>query len=174
MKKLIETLKSETATLKAQYIEMTKVWAEAQVIRNNERLKRFNHAHPESARYRDENSMCLSHWTQEQKDAIIYLSEAEYHQEQKFKWNTPAWKFDRVKFVTRMEKDAEAHYEQSILKLAARIEKKGLNQKNLTTVTGHVGVNIETTLTDGEKTVRAWTIIASGLIQRPHYRYLIK
>jgi len=35
-------------------------------------------------------------------------------------------------------------------------------------------VNIETTLTDGEKMVRAYTIIAEGQVQRPHYRYLIK
>jgi hypothetical protein len=37
-----------------------------------------------------------------------------------------------------------------------------------------VGVNFETTLSDGEKIVRAFTIVASGEIQKPHYRYLIK
>jgi len=58
--------------------------------------------------------------------------------------------------------------------LAARIEKKGLNVEKIKTVTSHIGVNLETTLTDGTKTVRAWTIVASGEIQRPHYRYLIK
>ena len=62
----------------------------------------------------------------------------------------------------------------SIEKLAKRIEKKGLNQENIRTITSHVGVNIETTLTDGNKTVRAFTIIAQGTIQKPHYRYLIK
>jgi hypothetical protein len=35
-------------------------------------------------------------------------------------------------------------------------------------------VNIDMTLTDGEKTVKAFTIIAEGQIQRPHYRYLVK
>lgn len=68
----------------------------------------------------------------------------------------------------------EAHYEQSIEKLAFRIAQKGLNQESLTVTTSHIGVNIETTLTDGIKTVRAFTIIASGEIQKPHYRYLVK
>jgi hypothetical protein len=30
------------------------------------------------------------------------------------------------------------------------------------------------TLSDGEKVVKAFTIIAEGTIQRPHYRYLVK
>jgi hypothetical protein len=46
--------------------------------------------------------------------------------------------------------------------------------EKLVVETSHIGVNINTTLTDGEKTVRAFTIIASGEIQRPHYRYLVK
>ena len=40
--------------------------------------------------------------------------------------------------------------------------------------TSHIGVNIDTILSDGEKQVREITIVASGEIQRPHYRYLIK
>jgi ribosome-binding ATPase YchF (GTP1/OBG family) len=66
------------------------------------------------------------------------------------------------------------HYNQSIIKLAARIEKKGLNLNTLNVKTSYIDVNIETILTDGVKTVKAFTIIASGTIQRPHYRYLIK
>jgi hypothetical protein len=69
---------------------------------------------------------------------------------------------------------AVKHYESSIKKLHDRIIKKGLDLDKINVVTGRVGVNIETTLTDGQKTVRAWTIIAEGLIQRPHYRYLVK
>jgi hypothetical protein len=73
-----------------------------------------------------------------------------------------------------MEKIAIEHYEFSIEKLAERIIKKGLNQDNLKIVTSHIGVNIETTINDGNKTVRAFTIIAEGEIQKPHYRYLVK
>jgi ribosome-binding ATPase YchF (GTP1/OBG family) len=78
------------------------------------------------------------------------------------------------KFIEKELKRAKIHYENSIEKLAKRIEQKNLNQDKLTAVTSHIGVNINTILTDGEKTVRAFTIIASGSVQRPHYRYLIK
>lgn len=78
------------------------------------------------------------------------------------------------KYVESETKKAELHYESSIKKLTFRIEKKGLKIDNLKVLTSNIGVNINITLTDGEKTVKAFTIIAEGLIQRPHYRYLIK
>jgi hypothetical protein len=77
-------------------------------------------------------------------------------------------------FMLGEEKKAILHYEGSIVKLANRIEKKDLNIDKLIVKTSHIGVNINTTLTDGEKTVNAFTIIASGEIQKPHYRYLVK
>ncbi len=103
-------------------------------------------------------------------------------------WNTKASKtYDNLRsksirisrvgvdsYVAKSLKDAESHYETSIDKLANRIVKKGLNESKLVSETARVGVNIETVLTDGEKTVKAWTIIASGEVQKPHYRYLIK
>ena len=73
-----------------------------------------------------------------------------------------------------MVKAAQKHYTNSIAKLALRIEKKGLNQEKIEMTTGYVDVNITTTITDGEKVVRAWTIIAGGEVQKPHYRYLVK
>mgnify|MGYP003418015055 CR=1 FL=1 len=78
------------------------------------------------------------------------------------------------RYVDKAIKSAEKHYEQSIIKLALRIESKGLDVTQLKTQTAHVGVNIETILTDGNLTVKAWTIIAEGPIQQPHYRYLVK
>ena len=80
----------------------------------------------------------------------------------------------RHSWIKLANKNAIAHYENSILKLALRIEAKELNQDKLEMVTSHIDVNISTTITDGDKTVRAWTIIAEGPIQRPHYRYLVK
>jgi len=76
--------------------------------------------------------------------------------------------------IKLLVKAAEKHYDESINKLAYRIEQKGLNIDKIYVQTSHIGVNINTILTDGEKTVKAFTIIASGDIQRPHYRYLIK
>jgi hypothetical protein len=69
---------------------------------------------------------------------------------------------------------AETHYNYCCLKLAMRIKDKGMKAKNIKVLNAKVKNNLESTFTDGEQTVRAWTIIASGPIKRPHYRYLIK
>jgi len=77
-------------------------------------------------------------------------------------------------YISAEVKKAEEHYSDSIVKLALRIAKKNLNIQNLKLVTSHIGVNIETIISDGVNSVTACTIIASGAIQKPHYRYLIK
>lgn len=77
-------------------------------------------------------------------------------------------------FKSKELKKAVAHYETSIVKLASRIEAKGLDVTKLKVVTSSIGVNININLTDGVKTVNAYTIVAQGEIQKPHYRYLIK
>ena len=79
-----------------------------------------------------------------------------------------------VVFVKESIQNAKEHYEDSILKLADRISKKGLEIDKIKVKTSHIGKNIDTLLTDGKKKVNAFTIIASGEIQKPHYRYLIK
>jgi hypothetical protein len=100
----------------------------------------------------------------------------QYFKVQKYLWNH-GWKIIQGgvdKFIEKQVKEAGEHYESAILKLSAKIESKGLNIEKLEVKSGRVGVNFETTLTDGEKIVRAFTIVASGDIQKPHYRYLIK
>jgi hypothetical protein len=155
MTNLIDTLKKETETLRVQYIEMTKAWA----------VKDFNELVQFAIDYRagklgfgiaskkyyaiPHHVHCRASLEREGKDPV------QIH-------------------VDRAVVMAERHYANSIEKLAVRIEKKGLDQTALKVLTSHIGVNIESVLTDGVKTVRAWTIIASGMIQRPHYRYLIK
>ena len=89
-----------------------------------------------------------------------------YHQTASF--------FNREKFVETSLNKAEDHYQSSIIKLAYRIVAKGLDINNLQFTNSHVGVNIDTIISDGEKQVKAQTICAWGLIQRPHYRYLVK
>ena len=148
MSNLIEILKAETSSLKVQYIEMTQEWAKAEIQRLIELSDSpANH-----------NTMKQAEWNQRALGSNL-KHRPELHTQP---------------FLDRIEKAAIAHYNNSIEKLAFRIEAKGLNIENIKTVTAHVGVNIETTLTDGIKTVRAFTIIAGGPIQRPHYRYLIK
>ena len=148
MNNLINILNSETESLRIQYLEMTEKWAVAE----------FNR---------------LCEWASEYHTGKFGFGAASktYHNLPYYIVNSNG-KVDQ--HVEKMVKAAEQHYENSIQKLAARIEKKGLNTENLSVLTSHVGVNINTTLTDGIKTVRAFTIIAEGPIQRPHYRYLIK
>jgi hypothetical protein len=76
-------------------------------------------------------------------------------------------------FVEKSIKDAEMHYETSLKKLVFRVSSK-LAPGYLRVESASVGVNINIILSDGTKTVRAWTIVAEGEIQRPHYRYLVK
>jgi hypothetical protein len=151
MTDLIALLKIETETLKIQYIEMTEAWAKEQVIRNRKRA--FDYGN----------------------NAITdYPSKKDYYAEQKWYHGAPSWHFNTAEFVKRSIEAAKEHYENSIVKFASRIVKKKLDTKKIKVKTAHVGVNINTVLTDGNITVCAWTIIASGKIQRPHYRYLIK
>jgi hypothetical protein len=66
------------------------------------------------------------------------------------------------------------HYLNSIEKLAHRIKSYGLDECKLKLETTYIDQNISTLLTDGNKTIKAFTILAWGQIQKPHYRYLIK
>lgn len=77
-------------------------------------------------------------------------------------------------YIAKEEANANNHFATSLAKLAFRIQSKDLNFNNLDVQALHVNVNLEITISDGVKTVRAFTIIASGPVQRPHYRYLIK
>jgi hypothetical protein len=163
---LIEILKRETATLRIQYLEKVKGWAETDFARI---VKLANSPYPNYADFATPGFVkSAQHW-------------CDYAQGKKYQKTREAReKANRIKdagyeiFLQRELKLAEMHYEDSIVKLAARIEKKELDQTKLTIKTAHVGVNIETVFTDGTKTVKAWTIIASGPIQKPHYRYLVK
>jgi len=76
-------------------------------------------------------------------------------------------------YIAKELKYAEMHYESSIIKLADRLTKKGINSE-FTIESGRIGQNFEITITHDNTITRAWTIIASGAIQRPHYRYLVK
>jgi len=175
MEKLINILRTETTTLKEQFIEMTQKWSE----------KKF------------EDLVKKSKWTEvdwckyfglEPELKNKHLPTSSFYSFPSGFYNTKnsvtyrriqdeirkTLNMGKDKFIQKEIKKAEDHYESSLIKLAHRIEVKKLNIDNMSVVTGHVGVNIEMTLSDGEKSVRAFTIIAEGEIQRPHYRYLVK
>lgn len=172
--KLIEILKKETVTLRLQYIDKTIDWSNSYY------------------------EICKKRKTWKEKDWCKFLGIEPVMRNPNtslqflgyptgFYSTSKSRELDRYqndirrilslgleKYIEKEVNYAKMHYETSIIKLAERIEKKGLNINKLKATTSHIGVNIDTTLTDGEKKVRAFTIIAEGEIQRPHYRYLIK
>ena len=156
MKNLIDILTTETQSLKEQYIQFTSEWANQEFYRLKQWIKDYCVWERENCRKKEMRN--------------------EYFKKQKISWSIPRDVYENKieQFVEKQIKNAEEHYTQSIAKLALRIEQKQLNINNLKAVTSHIGMNIDTTLTDGEKVVRAFTIIANGEINRPHYRYLIK
>ena len=85
-----------------------------------------------------------------------------------------AMKATKKGFIKNEVVAATVHYNNSIKKLAQRVTKKGLELNNMKMKTSFLDPNINTQITDGTKTVNAYTIIASGPVQKPHYRYLVK
>lgn len=148
MNALINKLKTETATLKEQFLTSNEVWA------NNE-IKRLVELSDSKSNY---NTM----------------KTAEYNERALGSNLKHAPHLHTQPFLDRVKKAAEQHYENSVLKLADRISAKGMNVEAIEIKSAYIGVNIEMTFTDGVKTLSAWTIVASGYVQKPHYRYLIK
>lgn len=174
MNNLLEILKKETISLKNQYIEMTKEWAET---RFNIIVKRTNWNEEKWAKFLDVETMIANEGT----SMTFVTFHMEFYNTKKSReydsMRNESFMLKRIgvnEYIKKEIKRAENHYESSIIKLANRIEKKELNENKLKVKTSHIGVNIDTILSDGEKQIRAFTIIASGEIQRPHYRYLIK
>ena len=174
MESLEKTLREQTQTLKEQYIEKTKEWA------NNS----FNH-HMERTTWKEVDWCKFFHLEPRpvnvgtSMEFLTFPNNFYNTKNSKTYHNMKAQSF-RVKsmgleeYIKREVKQTEIHYESSILKLTERIKKKGLVEENLKVQTSHIGVNINTTISDGTKTVKAWTIIAEGEVQLPHYRYLVK
>lgn len=174
MEKLIELLKNETKSLKEQYIQKTIEWAtrtyEISVEQskwNEENWAKFLDI---PTRIANPNSSLAfvtfydGFWNSKTSKIYNKLRNQAYSIKQ----------LGKDKYINKEINLAILHYDNSIVKLADRISRKNLNQDNLHLLTSHIGVNIETTITDGEKKVSAYTIIAEGEIQRPHYRYLVK
>jgi len=84
-------------------------------------------------------------------------------------------KMGEAAFVEKEVKNGEEHYKASIEKLTYRIVQKGLfTDKVLSITTNFLNQNLDCFVSDGTKTVHAFTILAWGDIQKPHYRFLIK
>jgi hypothetical protein len=172
---LIENLKSQTESLRIQYLEKTRDWADKYFDRMVEKRNwtevkwcKYFGLTPKIANQGIIGCEFLSfpegfYSTKESKEYRNLKHEIEY-----------LYKCGKNNYIEKELKQAELKYIYSIEKLAKRITTKNLNQDKLVITTAHIGINIETTFTDGTNIVKAWTIVAEGDIQRPHYRYLVK
>lgn len=169
IKNLTELIKNETADLLTEYLVQVRVWSNTEFKSIEKKLETPRRTY----------GSFFDHLTPEERRNAWATRTAEAHCAHR-SYNTAYDSAERIlrngleKFVERAEKLAIEGYESACAKLADRIIKKGLNTESITIKTARLGVNIETTFTDGEKTVRAFTIIASGAVQKPHYRYLVK
>lgn len=170
---LIEILRKETEQLRLNFIERTKKYVEIQFNRATSMVKYT------MAEWYDQYSIPYTMKKPNYGTTEIPVVDP------KFNSDIKEVRKDRdtclmivslglQKFEAKELKKAQQHYEESLHKLASRIESKGLDMTKLVVQTAYIGININTILTDGTITVKAWTITASGEIQRPHYRYLIK
>jgi len=78
----------------------------------------------------------------------------------------------KEKYIKGYMNLAEMHYNQSLEKLGLKITEAGFDTNKVKLSSSSVGVNFSTEVTDGNKYMRAYTIIAEGPIIAPHYRYL--
>lgn len=78
------------------------------------------------------------------------------------------------KLVQAQVEAASNWFDGSIVKLAVKIENKGINSNEMTISSSYIDRNLCTIISDGDKKVKAQTIFANGEIKRPHFRYLIK
>ena len=174
MNNLINLLKEQTVSLKEQYVQKTIEWANKDYQRYVE-MKKWNEE--KWAKFLGVSTRIANPGT---SMAFVTFHSGFYNTTASRDYSNLKNKIYSAlsngleKHIAKAKRNAEMHYESSIIKLSERILKKGLNEENLKLTTSHIGVNIETTITDGVKTVRAFTIIAEGEIQCPHYRYLVK
>lgn len=169
--KIIKILETELESHKIQYFAKIKEWAnnyyDYLMNKRNEYYSLDSKLVDASNKYRltkDKKYLTLQ---QEYENKYAFLQKLYYN-------SKTILSKGKERFIKKEEEKAKNHYKHVIDKLADRITKKELNIDNLKIKTVHIGINIETTLTDGNKIVKAWTIEASGPIQRPHYRYLVK
>lgn len=189
MKTLIEALTESTQDLKVKYIAQVKQWAKDQFKRDLECLNwneikwcEYFNLTPRLANYRGEPI------TYDPKRKLVgsefwTLPDGFYNTKNYSKMDrmrNAARNAERVGVDVYVKKEVakgESHYKYSIEKLAERLVKKGIANDRGADVkieSGWVGVNLELVITVDKIRVKAWTIVAEGIVQRPHYRYLVK
>lgn len=179
MTTLLESLKNATQDLKSEYIAMTKVWAasefERAVVKSKWSVKEW----------------CLFFNIQPQirnaklsvNQQFLGFPDGFFNTRNSRTYDTALTNARRIEkkgvevFVQSEIGKAEHHYNFSLLKLTDRLIKKGIDKtrgEEVIIKKAKVGINLEMIVSIDKIQVRAWTIVASGIVQRPHYRYLVK
>ena len=149
---IIQKITEATAEFKVLFIEKTRDWSVEEFSRINARFEKY--------------------YSLGRKG---YESSNEYYKEQKFVHRNVR-PTNLEKFIEKALIEAESRYKSSIEKLSLRIESKELNLDKLDIIRNpsiRVG-DLQISITDGVSTVRAYTVLAWGEVNRPHYRYLVK
>lgn len=174
MEKLIALLEKETVEVRIEYLQRVAAWA----VQEHKTL------------------VARTAWSDEDwcvflglvpRSALDYLQRPYLTFPSGFYNTRDARKYDRLRneairanrlssreYVVKAVERSKTNLISQLQKLALRLQDKGLDLDNISLTSTYVDVNLETTISDSVNTVKAWTIIASGPIQRPHYRYLIK
>jgi hypothetical protein len=139
MKKLVDLLTEQTQGLREAYIARTKEWAAVEFAQLRKMIEDFNTSKPEQT-------------------SDYFQMEARVH---RLPYSVTCYPSGNMeKYISEQVVKAEKHYANSIEKLALRIEKKGLNIDSLKMESTYLDPNMSTIITDGTKTVRAFTIAA--------------
>lgn len=173
---LIETITERTQDLRATYIEQTEVWAKEHFATQTKVNKMTD---VDWCKYFNLEPRLANEGTSSE---FIALPKGFYNTRDARTMSNMETQARRIVklglegYVKEERARAERHYKDSVVKLADRLIKKGVpaQANNLNMVTGWVGVNFEVVIHINGIKVKAWTIIASGQVQRPHYRYLVK
>jgi hypothetical protein len=165
---ILGILMRETHELKLQLLDRTELWAKQSFTRIETNLPSV--IDQKKSAWNAYNDACVA------KLPTWNLEKAYYSIVKKVETMKKIVSGGVDKYVVDQLNCADAHYQSSLSKLALRITQKGMDMKNFTLVSGYVGINLEMTMSDGAKSVRAWTIWAAedSELVSPHYRYLVK
>jgi len=166
-------LKEETKELKEAYIEKTIIYAENYFANTVKKLSR-----PLEEWYK-EFKIEFVYKTNYRGDKVLgpktYNSKDYYKMQQAIRRASDLIKMGLDKFKSDEIRHAEHHYQDSIVKLAIRLNEKGITDESELEIThSRIGLNLEMVIKHGDMITKAWTIVAEGPIQRAHYRYLVK
>jgi hypothetical protein len=178
-KGLVAELTEKTQDLKVKFIEQTKKHARHKfdhaVKRNGWSEEEWYDAYGVQYEWKE------SPYGHDRGKKYLRPLPSEYHGKKLYRLRDAKDEVRRVvndgyeKLEAKEVKLAENHYRDSILKLAERLNRKGIvDGSHFEISKAWVGVNLNLTIKHGDSTTKAWTIIAEGVIQRPHYRYLVK